>query len=86
MKQLRKLAQYYVNAMVKLGLVKFSLLLASILIVLAFTVQISVTVALHGTIERIDVVRSIFFGLLVTPGPFTSFLSSLSSLRIHGKA
>ncbi|GKX59965.1 aerobic respiration two-component sensor histidine kinase ArcB [Leminorella grimontii] len=67
MKQLRKLAQYYVNAMVKLGLVRFSLLLASILIVLAFTVQISVTAALNGNIERIDVVRSIFFGLLVTP-------------------
>ncbi|WP_159565606.1 aerobic respiration two-component sensor histidine kinase ArcB [Budvicia diplopodorum] len=67
MKQLRKLAQYYVDAMVKLGLVRFSMLLAFILIVLAFTVQISVTVALHGEIERIDVIRSIFFGLLVTP-------------------
>ncbi|QBH97778.1 aerobic respiration two-component sensor histidine kinase ArcB [Limnobaculum zhutongyuii] len=67
MKQLRKLAQYYVDAMVKLGLVRFSLILASIIIVLAFTVQISVTAALHGEIERIDVIRSIFFGLLVTP-------------------
>lgn len=67
MKQVRKLAQYYVDAMVKLGLVRFSLLLASIIIILAFTVQISVTAALHGEIERIDVIRSIFFGLLVTP-------------------
>lgn len=67
MKQLRKLAQYYVDVMVKLGLVRFSMLLASILIVLAFTVQISVTAALHGEIERIDVIRSVFFGLLVTP-------------------
>lgn len=67
MKQLRKLAQYYVDVMVKLGLVRFSILLASILIVLAFTVQISVTAALHGEIERIDVIRSVFFGLLVTP-------------------
>lgn len=67
MKQVRKLAQYYVDAMVKLGLVRFSLLLASIIIILAFTVQISVTAVLHGEIERIDIIRSIFFGLLVTP-------------------
>ncbi|SUB83699.1 Aerobic respiration control sensor protein ArcB [Pragia fontium] len=67
MKQLRKLAQYYVDAMVKLGLVRFSLLLASIIIILAFIVQISVTILLHGEIERIDIIRSIFFGLLVTP-------------------
>ncbi|MDR0805547.1 MAG: aerobic respiration two-component sensor histidine kinase ArcB [Enterobacteriaceae bacterium] len=67
MKQVRKLAQYYVDAMVKLGLVRFSLLLASLIIILAFLVQISVTVALNGKIARIDVIRSIFFGLLVTP-------------------
>jgi two-component system aerobic respiration control sensor histidine kinase ArcB len=61
------LAQYYVDLMVKLGLVRFSLLLASALVVLAMIVQMAVTMLLHGKVESIDVVRSIFFGLLITP-------------------
>jgi two-component system aerobic respiration control sensor histidine kinase ArcB len=53
--------------MVKLGLVRFSLLLASALVVLAMVVQMAVTMLLRGEVESIDVVRSIFFGLLITP-------------------
>ncbi|RJT46463.1 aerobic respiration two-component sensor histidine kinase ArcB [Rahnella woolbedingensis] len=67
MKQIRVLAQYYVDLMVKLGLVRFSLLLASALVVLAMIVQMAVTMLLRGQVESIDVVRSIFFGLLITP-------------------
>lgn len=67
MKQIRLLAQYYVDLMVKLGLVRFSLLLASALVVLAIIVQMAVTMLLRGEVESIDVVRSIFFGLLITP-------------------
>lgn len=67
MKQIRVLAQYYVDLMVKLGLVRFSLLLASVLVVLAIVVQMAVTMLLRGEVESIDVVRSIFFGLLITP-------------------
>lgn len=67
MKQIRLLAQYYVDLMVKLGLVRFSLLLASALVVLAMIVQMAVTMVLHGHVESVDVVRSVFFGLLITP-------------------
>lgn len=67
MKQIRALAQYYVDLMVKLGLIRFSLLLASALVVLAMIVQMAVTMLLRGQVESIDVVRSIFFGLLITP-------------------
>lgn len=67
MKQIRVLAQYYVDLMVKLGLVRFSLLLASALVVLAIVVQMTVTLALRGQVEMVDMVRSIFFGLLITP-------------------
>lgn len=67
MKQIRLLAQYYVDLMVKLGLVRFSLLLASALVLLAMVVQMAVTMLLHGQVQSIDVVRSIFFGLLITP-------------------
>ena len=67
MKQLRRLAQYYVDLMVKLGLVRFSLLLASALVLTAMVVQMAVTLLMSGRVESIDVVRSIFFGLLITP-------------------
>lgn len=67
MKQIRLLAQYYVDLMMKLGLVRFSMLLAFALVVLAIVVQMAVTMVLHGQVESIDVIRSIFFGLLITP-------------------
>lgn len=66
MKQIRLLAQYYVDLMMKLGLVRFSMLLALALVVLAIVVQMAVTMVLHGQVS-IDVIRSIFFGLLITP-------------------
>ncbi|HHU3249236.1 TPA: aerobic respiration two-component sensor histidine kinase ArcB [Escherichia coli] len=67
MKQIRLLAQYYVDLMMKLGLGRFSMLLALALVVLAIVVQMAVTMVLHGQVESIDVIRSIFFGLLITP-------------------
>ena len=67
MKQIRLLAQYYVDLMMKLGLVRFSMLLALALVVLAIVVQMAVTMVLQGQVESIDVIRSIFFGLLITP-------------------
>ncbi|HFQ7986462.1 aerobic respiration two-component sensor histidine kinase ArcB [Escherichia coli] len=67
MKQIRLLAQYYVDLMMKLGLVRFSMLLALALVVLAIVVQMAVTMVLHGQVESIDVIRSIFFCLLITP-------------------
>lgn len=67
MKQIRLLAQYYVDLMMKLGLVRFSMLPALALVVLAIVVQMAVTMVLHGQVESIDVIRSIFFGLLITP-------------------
>ena len=67
MKQIRLLAQYYVDLMMKVGLARFSMLLALALVVLAIVVQMAVTMVLHGQVESIDVIRSIFFGLLITP-------------------
>ncbi|WP_058910811.1 aerobic respiration two-component sensor histidine kinase ArcB [Entomohabitans teleogrylli] len=67
MKQIRLLAQYYVDLMMKLGLVRFSLLLALALMILAMVVQMAVTMLLRGEVESIDAIRSIFFGLVITP-------------------
>ena len=80
MKQIRMLAQYYVDLMMKLGLVRFSMLLALALVVLAIVVQMAVTMVLHGQVESIDVIRSIFFGLLIT-GRSIFFPSSLNSWK-----
>ncbi|AWK14830.1 aerobic respiration two-component sensor histidine kinase ArcB [Candidatus Fukatsuia symbiotica] len=67
MNKIKGLAQHYVDLMVKLGLVRFSLLLASALVTLAILVQMTVTLLLRGSVESVDIVRSIFFGLLITP-------------------
>lgn len=67
MKVLRGLAQYYVDLMMKLGLVRFSLLLASALVILAMIMQMAVTIVLRGQVNSIDLVGSIFFGLIITP-------------------
>lgn len=67
MKPIRLLAQYYVDLLVKLGLIRFSMLVALVLCVLAVAVQVAVTVVLRGQVDSIDMIRSIFFGLLITP-------------------
>lgn len=67
MKQIKVLAQFYVDLLVKLGIVRFSLLLALALVALAVVVQVGVTLVLQGEVLNIDIVRSVFFGLLITP-------------------
>ena len=67
MKQLKILAQFYVDLMVRLGIVRFSLLLAIALVALAVIVQVGVTLVLSGEVNDLDIVRSVFFGLLITP-------------------
>ncbi|STO58395.1 aerobic respiration two-component sensor histidine kinase ArcB [Grimontia hollisae] len=67
MKQIKLLAQYYVDLLVKLGLVRFSMLLALALVALAVIVQVGITLILNGTVHDADIVRSVFFGLLITP-------------------
>ncbi|MFD2179922.1 aerobic respiration two-component sensor histidine kinase ArcB [Veronia pacifica] len=67
MRQIKILAQYYVDLLVKLGIIRFSLLLALALVALAVVVQVGITLVINGHVENIDLVRSVFFGLLVTP-------------------
>ena len=67
MKPIKTWAQYYVDLMTKLGIVRFSMLLAACIILLAIFIQVGVTLFLRGSVESVDMVRSIFFGLLITP-------------------
>ncbi|RJX74436.1 aerobic respiration two-component sensor histidine kinase ArcB [Vibrio sinensis] len=67
MKPIKNLAQYYVDLLVKLGILRFSILLALALVALAVVVQVGITLVLSGHVDDIDIVRSVFFGLIVTP-------------------
>jgi two-component system aerobic respiration control sensor histidine kinase ArcB len=67
MNRIRALAQYYVDFMVKLGIIRFSLLLALVLSLLAMSIMFIVTLLLEGRIESADVNRSLLFALLITP-------------------
>ncbi|PMH39766.1 aerobic respiration two-component sensor histidine kinase ArcB [Vibrio sp. 10N.286.49.B3] len=67
MKPIKNLAQYYVDLLVKLGIVRFSMLLALAMVALAVIVQVVVTLFLKGFVDNGDIIRSVFFGLLITP-------------------
>ena len=67
MKQIKSFAQHYVDLLVKLGLMRFSMLLAVVLVTLAIIIQVSITLVLTGTVQQSDLIRSIFFGLLISP-------------------
>lgn len=67
MKPMKNLAQYYVDLLVKLGILRFSILLALALVALAVVVQVGITLILNGFVDDIDIIRSVFFGLLITP-------------------
>ncbi len=67
MKPIKSLAQYYVVLLVKLGIVRFSILIAMALVALAVFVQVGITLGIRGTVDNIDIVRSVFFGLIISP-------------------
>lgn len=67
MKIIKNLARYYVNLLVKLGILRFSILFALALVTLAVIVQSIVTLVLNGKVDDVDIVRSVFLGLLITP-------------------
>jgi two-component system aerobic respiration control sensor histidine kinase ArcB len=66
-KPLRSLAHYYVHLLSRLGVVRFSLSLAAVIILVVLLIQVSVTFALTGSVSSTDLVRSVFFGLIITP-------------------
>ncbi|WP_375751306.1 aerobic respiration two-component sensor histidine kinase ArcB [Vibrio sp. HN007] len=67
MKPIKNLAQYYVDLLVKLGILRFSILLALAIVALAVFVQVGITLGLKGAVDNIDIIRSVFFGLIITP-------------------
>ncbi len=67
MKLIKNLAQYYVNLLVKLGILRFSILLALALVALAVFIQVGMILIIQGSVSDFDIIRSILFGLSITP-------------------
>ncbi|MBN6711681.1 hybrid sensor histidine kinase/response regulator, partial [Haemophilus haemoglobinophilus] len=67
MKNLKYFAQKYVDWVIRLGRIRFSLLGVCILAVFALFMQIVVSLIFIGTIYWQDVARSIIFGLFSAP-------------------
>lgn len=67
MKRIRIIARYYVDYMVKLGMVRFSLLLALVLVILTMLLMMTITFLFQGKVESLDIWRSLLLSLIITP-------------------
>ncbi len=67
MRQIKTWVQLYVDWITRIGIIRFSLLLAFCIISIAVVIQGTITLLLRGVVDIVDLVRSVFFGLLVTP-------------------
>lgn len=85
MKNLKYFAQKYVDWVIRLGRIRFSLLGVCILAVVALLTQIVVSLIFIGTIYWQDVARSIIFGLFSAPFVlyfFTLLVEKLEKSRL----
>ncbi|PJG82966.1 ATP-binding protein [Caviibacterium pharyngocola] len=85
MKNFKHFAQRYVDWVIRLGRIRFSLLGVCILAVLALCTQILVSFCVFGTIYWSDVIRSVIFGLISAPFViyfFTLLVEKLEKSRI----
>ncbi|CDF98568.1 ATP-binding protein [Avibacterium paragallinarum] len=86
MKNIKHFAQRYVDWVIRLGRVKFSLLGVVILAVLALCTQFLLSLCVVGTVYWHDVGRSVFFGLISAPFViyfFTLLVEKLEKSRLE---
>ena len=67
MKSLKTFSQYYVDLLVRLGIYRFSILIAVALISLAVLVHLGISWVLGESFDTRHMVRSLAFGLIMTP-------------------
>ncbi|OOF69398.1 ATP-binding protein [Rodentibacter caecimuris] len=67
MQHIKSLAQRYIDWLIRLGRVKFSLLGIFLLAVFALSLQVLLSFFIIGDIYWLDIVRSIIFGLMSAP-------------------
>lgn len=86
MKNIKHFAQRYVDWVIRLGRVKFSLLGVLIIAILALCTQTLLSLCFVGTVYWSDVVRSVFFGLISAPFViyfFTLLVEKLEKSRLE---
>lgn len=86
MKNIKHFAQRYVDWVIRLGRIKFSLLGVVILAVLALCTQFLLSLCVVGTVYWHDVGRSVFFGLISAPFViyfFTLLVEKLEKSRLE---
>ncbi|WP_261816667.1 aerobic respiration two-component sensor histidine kinase ArcB [Vibrio gallicus] len=67
MRPLKFFTQYYVNWLVRLGIYRFSIILAIALIILALFVHVTIAFILNEPFDTHHMLRSMAFGLIITP-------------------
>lgn len=66
MKPMKNLAQYYVDSLAKLGVLRFSILLAIALAALDFVIHLALTLFLKGFVDDVDILRSVCISIIIT--------------------
>ncbi|MDX2320149.1 MAG: aerobic respiration two-component sensor histidine kinase ArcB [Moritella sp.] len=65
--KIRAWAQYYVDMLTKLGVIRFSILSAATIIFFSITIQASINYILRGQVKLDDLYAAILFAIVVTP-------------------
>lgn len=65
--KIRAWAQYYVDMLSKLGVIRFSILSAAMIIFFAIMIQASINYILRGEVKLDDLYAAILFAIIVTP-------------------
>lgn len=67
MRPMKRFSQYYVDWLIRLGIFRFSILIAVVLIVLAVFVHYAIAFYLNESFDTRHMMRSLAFGLIMTP-------------------
>ncbi|NQZ91237.1 MAG: aerobic respiration two-component sensor histidine kinase ArcB [Moritella sp.] len=67
MMKIRAWAQYYVDMLTKLGVIRFSLLSAATVIFFSITIQASINYILRGQVKLDDLYAAMLFATIITP-------------------
>lgn len=67
MRPMKRFSQYYVDWLIRLGIFRFSILIAVVLIALAVLVHFAIAFYLNESFDTRHMLRSLAFGLIMTP-------------------
>ncbi|MFT7683416.1 MAG: two-component system aerobic respiration control sensor histidine kinase ArcB [Moritella dasanensis] len=79
--KIRAWAQYYVDMLTKLGVIRFSIISAATIIFFSITIQASINYILRGQVKLDDLYAAISFAIVVTP--WVVFFLSIVVLQLE---